>query len=342
MTAPPKTPEDDGQPTSGRVEGEARAWMVYLLSGAQDEDRNLALEAWLRASPAHSAAMDALQASWDAIADVEAVEAILTEPAQNSTNAARQPLKSGMSRRWALIGSLAAAAMIAITAGVTVMAPEAPDRVQLATATGEIRTFTLPDGSEVTLGGKSSVTGEFDKESRSLTLATGNAFFDIASDETRPLLVTAGAVRVKVLGTRFDVHQRAGNITVAVEEGRVAVTDATSTSSLELTASNRVDFSADTGFGEIKLFEPARGSSWRDGRLSFVNAPLSEIVAEVNQYSATPIVLTDEEIGELRLTLSFTTSQIDKMLAGLEAAQNAEVTHTGKDIRISSVPPLSE
>lgn len=316
--------------------------MTYLLSGAQDEKRDRALDVWLRASPAHPVALKTLQTGWDAIADIEAVEAILTKPPQRAKDDLRAVSSPGMSRRLVMVGSLAATLMIAVTAGVTLMAPYEPDTIQLMTATGEIRTFTLSDGSEITLGGRSEVTGELGKTSRSLTLASGNAFFSIARDERRPLSVSAGDVRVQVLGTRFDIHQRAGNIAVSVEEGLVAVTDAAATNRLELAAADRVEFNPAAGFSDITGFAPERGRSWREGRLSFVNAPLSDIVADINQYSQTPVVLNDEEIGALRLTLSFTVGQIDQMLAGLEAAETAEVTRTSGEIRISSVPALSE
>ncbi|MFN3607906.1 MAG: FecR family protein [Hyphomonas sp.] len=343
MTPPSNTPEDKRQPSPDRVEGEARAWMAYLLSGTQDEARDRALEAWLRASPAHRAALEQLQSGWDALSEVEAIEDLLTQPAQRAAmDVRRQPARPGISRRWALVGSLAAAAMIAVTAGVTLRTPYEADTIHLATAPGEIRTFTLSDGSEITLGGRSAVTGELGKASRALTLASGNAHFSIARDERRPLSVTAGEVRVEVLGTRFDIHQRAGKITVAVEEGRVAVSDASAAARLQLAASDQVDFSPGAGFSDVIAFPPARGPTWREGRLSFVNAPLREIVAEINQYSQTPVVLTDAEVGALRLTLSFTTGQIDTMLAGLEAAQTATVTHTTGEIRISSVPALLE
>lgn len=316
--------------------------MTYLLSGARDDDRDQALTAWLRASPAHPVALETLQAGWDAIADVEAIETLLTHPPQRAEGQMRAVTGAGVSRRLLLVGSVAAAIMVAVTAGLPLVASYEPDVIQLATATGEIRTFTLSDGSQITLGGRSEVTGELGKTSRSLTLASGNAFFSIARDERRPLSVAAGAVRVQVLGTRFDIHQRAGNVSVSVEEGHVAVTDAASTKRLELTAADRIEFNPAAGFGEITDFDPERGLSWREGRLSFVNAPLRDIVADINQYSQTPVILTDEEIGAVRLTLSFTVGQIDQMLGGLEAAQTADVTRAGGEIRISSAHTHSE
>src|SRR5690606_37685879 len=54
---------------------------------------------------------------------------------------------------------------------------------------------------------------------------TGEAFFEIKKDESRPFLVYAQGIVTKVLGTSFNIRARQGDekIIVDVKTGKVAV-----------------------------------------------------------------------------------------------------------------------
>ena len=73
------------------------------------------------------------------------------------------------------------------------------------TATGESRTVTLADGSQVNLSGGSAIGVDITSEERRVRLLSGEAFFDVAHDAARPFTVEAGEARIVVLGTAFDV-----------------------------------------------------------------------------------------------------------------------------------------
>jgi ferric-dicitrate binding protein FerR (iron transport regulator) len=84
----------------------------------------------------------------------------------------------------------------------------------------------LADGSSVNLnpGSKVSYPANFKSEKREVYLS-GEAFFDIAKDPSRPFFVYSNEVITKVLGTSFTVRSYAGEkeVSVAVKTGRVAV-----------------------------------------------------------------------------------------------------------------------
>ncbi len=95
------------------------------------------------------------------------------------------------------------------------------------TAIGERRTIALQDGSEVELGAATAINVSFSTNERRIKLLAGEAFFTVAKDPSRPLIVAAGNGEVKVLGTSFDVKV-ADVITVAVASSAVEVSNATS------------------------------------------------------------------------------------------------------------------
>ena len=65
----------------------------------------------------------------------------------------------------------------------------------LSTDFGEVRDFTLSDGSVVTLGAKSNVRVDMMTASREVTLERGDAYFAVQSNPSRPFRVRAGIVQ---------------------------------------------------------------------------------------------------------------------------------------------------
>lgn len=156
----------------------------------------------------------------------------------------------------------------------------------LATPTGRTARLLLPEGSALTLDVHSAAEVRLTARRREVHLLAGGAFFAVARDAERPFVVQAGAARVIVLGTRFEVRIEADGVRIAVESGRVRVEGARAAGSpvlqLEAGQAARVD-----GAGAL-LAEPAPATvaSWRSGWLEFDRVPLGEVVARLNRYRA--------------------------------------------------------
>ncbi len=87
---------------------------------------------------------------------------------------------------------------------------------------GRKESILLPDSSAVTLYANSSIRypEPFDKDKRALSLE-GKAVFNVAKDETRPFIVTAGPVITTVLGTEFSMMEEKGDVIVQLFSGKV-------------------------------------------------------------------------------------------------------------------------
>jgi ferric-dicitrate binding protein FerR (iron transport regulator) len=77
----------------------------------------------------------------------------------------------------------------------------------VSTNTGYKASISLPDGSKVWLNGDSKITydGDLKGNTREVFLS-GEAFFDIAKDKTRPFIIHTRTINLKVLGTAFNVR----------------------------------------------------------------------------------------------------------------------------------------
>lgn len=91
-----------------------------------------------------------------------------------------------------------------------------------------IRHFTLPDGTQVVLqkGGRLDYPAQFTGSGREVSLS-GEAYFDVAEDNSKPFVIHTGSVRTTVLGTAFNIRALPDNkeIIVSVTTGKVKVED---------------------------------------------------------------------------------------------------------------------
>jgi transmembrane sensor len=60
--------------------------------------------------------------------------------------------------------------------------------------------------------------------------------------------------------------------------------------------------------------------SWRHGRLTFDRERLRDVIEDVNRYSAIPIVLDDQQMGDVLITGTVSGSDITGWIASLQSA----------------------
>ncbi len=170
---------------------------------------------------------------------------------------------------------------------------------------GKRSEITLADGTRVWLnsGSQFSYPAEFTKGLREVYLS-GEAFFDVAKDQSSPFQVITNEIKVTVKGTRFNVISYANDPTVQtvllsgkIEAGKKKLFSGAVT----LEPGERIiydkqneDISKDKV--DVNLY-----SSWIDGYLIFEEEPLVEIFKKLERYYNIRI-LTEKLSG--RITFS--------------------------------------
>jgi transmembrane sensor len=331
-----------GTAQTRRIEQEARAWLVFLHSGKAAAADYSAFRDWLGRDRAHAEAYRAceqLMGDLSLIA-IDPAGAGLSTPRPPLNRAERRSVRHGSAgRRIAAAGGVLAATF-AIAAILFTTTPE-PAPHAIATNISEIREIMLEDGSKVTLGARSRVSAQFSDSLRIVTLVEGEAYFDVEKDPARPFYVKAGDRLVRVVGTEFNVRTDEGRVSVTVAEGVVQVMQGSNPEAAEqklpeiekavLKAGARIV--ADAASGEVRwaAVEPERAALWRDGWLTYEDARLSDIVADINRYSERPIVFADPAIGDLRATAAFGSDQVAHFVDGLEASYPIEVDRSERE-----------
>ncbi|HVI56666.1 MAG TPA: FecR domain-containing protein [Luteibacter sp.] len=296
------------------IENTAADWWARLRDPALPEQAMLQWSEWLEADPRHARAFDRACALAEGAAamDGSTREAFV---ARYAPLAARRRVP-----RLAL-GLAAGVAIIVLGAGLFLaLRPAGSESTrQYASEHASHRDIALPDGSSIELGGATSITARYGRDERAVDLETGEAFFRVAHAE-RPFVVTAGPLRIRDLGTAFNVRRTGNRVTVAVTEGRVRVSPSATdgdAGTVELGAGREVSFDPETQAMRILDVTTASATAWRGHRLEFVNEPLSSVVENVNRYSARPIRLADADLGRLTFTGTVEVDTIDSWVSAL-------------------------
>lgn len=290
-----------------RVRDEAAQWFVRLQKPVMSVEERQRFEAWLDEHANHRDEIQLLQGIWSAtdLLPRERLQALCERPAER---AKRRPLL-----RYAVAaGLLAVAVGLGLFSG---LGASSDYRGEFATVLGERRHVALPDGSLVDLNSRSHVRVVFEHRKRRVELVEGEALFRVEHDAGRPFTVDAGNGQVTVTGTRFDVRRDADSTRVAVEEGSVKVQGRDFPINLTAGLGTRID--AQGKVAAPYAINADELTAWRNGKLVFNNAPLSDVAEQVSRYRDKPLRVANAAVGNLRLTSVFRSDNPEALLKAL-------------------------
>lgn len=326
-------PSESESAARDALAAEAAAWLARRDRGFTAGEQDAYLD-WLRADARHGEAITRLEAAWRALDQLQE-----WRPAHgdrpNPDLLAVPPVRRFRAWRW--LAPLAAAA--ALVLGFVAFAPDfAPAGRTEVVRLSEMR--TLPDGTVVELNRGAEIAVDFSGPERRVQLVQGEAHFTVAKmGPERPFIVTAGDVRVRAVGTVFNVRMQAGAVDVLVTEGKV-----------------RVDppASADPGFplvlnarmleagqrASVNLAEPAPAPptvvdaspaeieetlQWQGLRLKFNATPLADAIEQFNRHGSSTFVIADRELGSIRIEGNFRADNAAAFVRLLELTHSVDV-----------------
>ena len=276
----------------------AEDWLARLGHQGTDARRQAAFLAWLESDPDHLSQYERAKAEQAALEDLRGTFAMDLARLRRSERRVASP------RRFVLAGGLAAAAIAAVA---VVLIP--PPKARLyESAPGQIMDVVLDDGSRVTLDAGSAIRVALASDVRRVTLERGAAYFDVAHDADHPFQVAVGDRRVIVTGTRFVTALTGDGAQISLLQGRIVLgmRDAAQQTALEgalaLTPGERALFHPGQPGIEKARVDVEAMTAWRQRRLIFRDASLSDVVAAAARYSERPLVVADPELARVKVT----------------------------------------
>jgi transmembrane sensor len=143
----------------------------------------------------------------------------------------------------------------------------------------------LTDGSKVWLNAGSSVTYPvaFIANERKVTI-TGEAYFEVVHDNTKPFYVAKGDLEVQVLGTHFNVnaYDDENDIKVTLLEGSVKVFS--NGQSVTIKPGEQAQLTSNLKPQIINGIDPDKVMAWKNGYFSFAQSDLQTVMRQIARW----------------------------------------------------------
>ncbi len=198
----------------------------------------------------------------------------------------------------------------------------------------------LEDGSIVELraGAKVTYATDLTEQTERQVSLTGEAYFQVAKNPSKPFLVrTPGAV-IRVVGTQFNVKEmkKDSSVVVAVTEGVVAVRhpEQPEEATVKLTIGQIATLQANQAI-YVATTDITNYVGWRSGWLTFQGTALTEVARQLEYIYDIKINIESKDAGDKKLTATLQMMPLPQMLEVLEASLGVHIQSRNSTIFIN-------
>ena len=271
--------------------------LLNYLKGESDAEECLEVEAWYYASAEHKKQLDQLyymlfvgerKVAMDGV-DTENSLSVLKDRIKHKESEKKSVHRIRVSKwkRYAMpLAAFLCGLLVSVGALYWISSGKSAGYI-FATESGQRAQAVLPDGTKVWLNASTQIVYKpsFWKRERQVDLS-GEAYFEVSRNKTKPFVVNSNDVRTCVLGTKFNVRARPS-------EEKVVTTLLKDTRTMQpmLTEASRP--------GDVLL--------WINGKLKFEQATLQEIVQCLEKHFDVHFIISDAQLQKDRFTCTFST-----------------------------------
>lgn len=300
--------------------------LIYKsFSGDLSAEEQNQLDSWLSESEVNRKEADVLKKTWELSShfskdfevnlDAEFAQLqnrIDADEIGNVKGAVVKTMPVGRKNTW--WKPLSVAAAILLLAGaffVFNQKSEPAEMLAMETLEGEIKEVALADGSKVWLNGNSKLTypDAMNGEERRVAL-TGEAFFDITKNPSKPFIIDTRDAEVKVLGTSFEVRAMDDETKteVVVKTGKVSLGKKNDLKPIELIANQKGVYNNKTGNKISFEVKNLNSISWQSKTMEFNDVVLEKVLIDIENHFDIKVTLDDQDL----LKCKFNSIFIDK------------------------------
>lgn len=307
--------------------------LVKYLVGEATESESRQAQQWIHASDANRKYYDDLKRIWkesERIADGSKVNEDAAWLRLQNRISKSEPTK--VIRKSPVLGSqwlkIAASVIFLFMISYLVYYRFYDDHIIDKISGDKVVSENLSDGSTVTLNSNSQLSypAHFVGNKRLVKL-TGEAFFKIAPDKTKPFIISVQGATISVVGTSFDVKNRNGETEVIVATGIVKVK--AHGKEIQLYPGEKVMV---TGAGTELIKQQNKGSLYNyyiTGALICDQTPLYQLVDKLNEIYGVQIEIANSKLRNLPITTTFKGQSLDEILKVIAETFNIKTEHQG-------------
>lgn len=189
--------------------------------------------------------------------------------------------------------------LVMFTDDSTSLVYKATDYYTLTVPRGGEYHLTLSDGTKVWMNSDSKLEfpPSFQGENRIVRLS-GEAYFEVKSDKKHPFIVETQDVKVRVLGTSFNLYAFENEVNTTLVEGLVSIQAEGKT--YQLTPGYRATVSdKKVTIKKVNIYEDI---AWKEGQFVFAGKRLEEVMTILARWYDLEVVYQNAEIKDKHFT----------------------------------------
>ena len=182
--------------------------------------------------------------------------------------------------------------------------------VEVVVNNGQRQQIMLPDGSDVCINAGSTLTYPKRFSGTRTIRLSGEAYFAVAKDPSKPFVVETEFLSVKVLGTEFNVsaYPDDDKTTATLASGKISV-ETVAGQIRSLQPNQQLTFDRLTSELSISDVLPGHATDWRNGHLVFDNVTLLKILKTMERHYDIIIDTQNVEFSNDRYSVRFTNGE---------------------------------
>ena len=194
-------------------------------------------------------------------------------------------------------------------------------QIEYTSEKGSVSTIHLEDGSSVWLSSASKIIIDYSSTGEMSAQLNGEAYFDLVPDPDRKLTVDLGYLKVKDIGTKFNVRAYSAEpgIYTTLCDGQVDLFNGENKSLLSMKPGEYMQFNKLTGKMAVSQCDPTISTAWKDGKFVFIDKSLEEICHELENWYNVEIIISNKSLAKNKYTSvvkrTTTVSMVLKMLS---------------------------
>ncbi|MBI9059053.1 MAG: DUF4974 domain-containing protein [Labilibaculum sp.] len=206
---------------------------------------------------------------------------------------------------------------------------------EMYTPKGVRANFELEDGTKVWLNSNSNLKYSYDFKSRNIEL-DGEAYFEVAHDKELPFIVSSRGLKVKVLGTTFNVNTYEKNkIETTLLEGSVElINDSNNSKPTILKPGERAIYQDDKSEMPTSKVDTKYITAWKDGYILFRDTPMKDVITSLERWYGVDISIKNPTIYQYSFTANLRDKNLPQILDLIRLSSPIGYKINGKNVVI--------
>jgi transmembrane sensor len=308
--------------------------VTKFFAGEISDSEFKILKAWLEENPENRRIFDKENELWQETAYQSRLEHFKVEGAWLDISSRlglgkKKNMRVTVIRKSNLIFLVAAASVACLLAIWSLFFSVKPKAISVAdvssvttvsTKEGEKAHIFLPDSTEIILNSGSSISYDagYNIKDRNVKFS-GEAYFIVATNRSKPFLVNLDRMKVIATGTKFNIFSfgNEDRVETTLEEGAISVSIPGS-EAIKMKSGEQIVYFVRSKKIQVSEVATDTYTSWKENKLRFNDTPFEEVLRRIGRKYNVRFEITSQDLLNLKYTATFIDESVEEVMQMLQ------------------------